>query len=536
MRFVDDEREAFAGQLADLLGDHGKLLKRGDDDRLARLERLLELARGGVDVLDHAQRLLELAHRRLELAIEHPPVGDDHDRVEDALVAGVVERREPVGEPGDGEALAAPSRVLDQVALPRPASARVGHQPAHAVELLVAREDQGALAGLAPLLVLLLALVDELAHQVEHAVARPRLVPQVRGGVPRARGRHGRIAGPAELALIEREEARLRPGEPRRDVDQVRIHREVRQAAAVGEERLARVAVGLVLADRVLDVLPVERVLQLGGEDRDAVEEEHEVEAVLVLRAIADLAYHGEEVRRVQPPCLLVEPASWTEVGELELAARVLDAVPQHVERAAPLDLGGNALQELLLHRRAVVLLELLPLPGLRGENEVHHVARQEAERAVVLLGAALAVATRRRLAVGRRWFADDRRVTRARIRAVEEKPALDRFLERTLGDLDAHATSSRTSILPVTAAEMRAVRSSLRRSIASPTFAMRASILTASRSRKAEMACCSSKRGCGSGTFRNSGIRNRGARSRTALHTTSMYPRLAMSRRAAAK
>src|SRR5712692_5758075 len=498
MRFVDDQREAFAGQLADLLGDHGKLLQRGDDDRLPRLERLLELARSGVDVLDHAQRLLELAHRGLELAIEHPPVGDDHDRVDDALVAGVVERRKPVGKPGDGEALAAPSRVLDQVPLPRAAGARVGDQPAHAVELLVAGEDEEALAGLAPPLVLLLDLVDELAHEVEHAVARPGLVPQVRGGVPRARGGHGRIACTAELALVEREEARLRPGEPRRDVDQVRIHREVCEAAGVREERLARVAVRLVLADRVLDVLPVERVLELGGEDWDAVEEEHEVEAVLVLRAIADLAYHGEEVRRVQPPCLLVEPASWTEVGELELAARVLDAVPQHVERAAPLDLGGEALEELLLDRRAVVLLELLPLLGLRGENEVHHVARQEAERAVVLLGTALAVATRRRLAVGRRWFADDRRVARACIRAVEEQPALDPLLEGTLGDLDAHATASRTATLPVTAAEMSAVRSSLRRWMASRTLALRASMLAVSRSRKAEMACCSSKRGCG--------------------------------------
>ena len=74
------------GQLADLLGDHRELLQRGDDDRLARLQRLLELAGGGVDVLDHAERLLELAHRALELAVEHAAVGDDDDRVEDAPV------------------------------------------------------------------------------------------------------------------------------------------------------------------------------------------------------------------------------------------------------------------------------------------------------------------------------------------------------------------------------------------------------------------------------------------------------------------
>ena len=38
--------------------------------------------------------------------------------------------------------------------------ARVGHQPAHAVELLVAGEDQEAPAGLAPPVVFLFHLVD----------------------------------------------------------------------------------------------------------------------------------------------------------------------------------------------------------------------------------------------------------------------------------------------------------------------------------------------------------------------------------------
>ena len=73
----------------------------------------------------------------------------------------------------------------------------------------------------------------------------------------------------------------------------------MREAAAVGEERFARVAAGLVLADRVLDVLSVERVLHLRGEDRDAVQEQHEVERVLVLSAVAKLTDGGEEIRRV---------------------------------------------------------------------------------------------------------------------------------------------------------------------------------------------------------------------------------------------
>ena len=90
-----------------------------------------------------------------------------------------------------------------------------------------------------------------------------------------------------------------------------------------------------------------------------------------------NLAHRREDVRCVQPSRLLVEPARGAEIRELELATRVLDSLSQHVERAAPLDLGGKPLQELLFDRRAVVLGEPLPFLGLGGEDEVHDVARE---------------------------------------------------------------------------------------------------------------------------------------------------------------
>ena len=54
------------------------------------------------------------------------------------------------------------------------------------------------------------------------------------------------------------------------------------------------------------------------------------------------------------------------------------------VEDPALLYLVGEALQELLPDGRAVVLLELLPLLRLRRQDEVHDVARHQAEGAVV--------------------------------------------------------------------------------------------------------------------------------------------------------
>ena len=189
--------------------------------------------------------------------------------------------------------------MLDQVALARAVVARVAHEPAHAVELLVAREDEEARAGLPPAVVLCLDLVDELTHEVEDAVAGPDLLPQVVGREARPGRRDRRVSRPAEAPLVERQEPGLRPGESGRHEHLLGIHREVGEAAPVGEERLARVTVVPVLPDRVGDILPGEGVLELGREDGDAVQEEREVEALLVFLAEAELAHHREEVGRV---------------------------------------------------------------------------------------------------------------------------------------------------------------------------------------------------------------------------------------------
>jgi len=88
------------------------------------------------------------------------------------------------------------------------------------------------------------------------------------------------------------------------------------------------------LLDSVLDGLPRERVLELGCENGDAVQENGQVEALGRLFAVAELTDDGKKVRRMEALQGLVEPARWTKIGQLELAARVLEAVPQDVERA----------------------------------------------------------------------------------------------------------------------------------------------------------------------------------------------------------
>ena len=135
-----------------------------------------------------------------------------------------------------------------------------------------------------------------------------------------------------------------------RHVDQVGVNGEVGQAALVGKQRLPRVAVRPVLANGVLDILTRERVLEFCREDGDAVEEESEVQALVVLLTVVQLPDNREEVALVEPPGLLVQPAGWAEVGEPEPAAHIPDSVAQHVKGTPAPDFRGQALQKLLLN------------------------------------------------------------------------------------------------------------------------------------------------------------------------------------------
>ena len=187
------------------------------------------------------------------------------------------------------------------------------------------------------------------------------------------------------------------------------------------------------------------RVLELGREDGDAVQEKREVEALLVPLAEAELAHHREEVGRVQALQLFVEPARGPEVRESELAARVLDAVAQHVEGPAPGDLAREPAEEPGLDVGAVVLSELLPLLGLGGQEEVDDVRGEQAERAVVVLRPAHEVAARRRLVAERRRRLSHRRyVARACVGAVAQQRAFDGGLEGALGNVRSHGTVTR--------------------------------------------------------------------------------------------
>ena len=83
VRLVDDDREVPSAVLvADLVEDEGELLHRRDDDLLALLDELAQVA-GVLGVADRRAHLRELLDGVADLLVEDAPVGDDDDRVED---------------------------------------------------------------------------------------------------------------------------------------------------------------------------------------------------------------------------------------------------------------------------------------------------------------------------------------------------------------------------------------------------------------------------------------------------------------------
>ena len=394
--FVDDHRVPALREARHLVHDEGELLQRRHDDlRLCRPERLGQLLGRLEQVRHQAVDVFELVDGALELPVEDPAVGDHHDLVEDLPVLGVVQRRQPVRRPRDGERLARAGGVLDEVVPPRPVFAGAGLQPANRVPLVESREDQQRVpqGGLAPLPRLGRLEVDEPVEDVQPGLPLPHLLPQVGGrvafgvgGIPLAARRGVRVAAP-----VERQEPRGPALQLRRHHHQVRIDGEVDERPAA-EKGILRIAVGAVLGHGVVDGLVREGVLQLGRGDGQSIDEQHEVDRIGVLRRVAQLSDDGQAVGVVLGLEVGVEPGRRPEVGEPDLHAQVLDSVSQDVDRPAFVDLLGQALHEPPLREvriPTVPLDQLFPVIPLRRPDEGEQLGGVERDGRVVMRGRA---------------------------------------------------------------------------------------------------------------------------------------------------
>jgi len=290
----------------------------------------------------------------------------------------------------------------------------------------------------------LISEVDVAREDIEQAVARKHLLPEIGRAVVTVHA--GRISGTVVVPLVERQPVRRLAVELGRHEDEIGIDSEVDERTLLeAEQRKPRVAVVLVLALGVLDVLAGHRVLEFRGDDRNAIDGEHDVDALLACRVELHLPRDGEDVLGVGRDRLGVHARGRLERGHLEGLAKALEAVAQDGERALRGQLLAQCIEQHGLGRLALKIDEGLPLLGLRDLHVGDDVGGEQAEVGIVGLRIALGVATRKQL-------------------------DLDRVLEPGLGVLAARAhwaasfcAASRTLILPVTALVMRAERYSVK-------------------------------------------------------------------------
>ena len=263
------------------------------------------------------------------------------------------------------------------------------------------------------------------------ALSREHLAPQIAGLDP---ARVGWVAGAVVPAAVEGQEPGRLALEVGAEEHLVLVHGEVGHAAAELEQLLARVAVLAVLPDRVLRRLLGEGVLQLEGEDRQAVDEEADVQRPLgLVAAVVKLPGDGEAVLRETLPGLLVAGRGRA-VEEVEVVRAVPDAVAQHLDGAPLRDL---ALQPRLeLAPRRPVLVQCQGLGGLRlgGVEEGGKLGEIDAVLAVVVVIAAGAPA---HAAVGGSGLYE--RACRWRIAGMAGERRADQALEALLTGIGCH-------------------------------------------------------------------------------------------------
>ena len=290
-----------------------------------------------------------------------------------------------MGEPGDGVRLPAAGRMLDEISLPRAVLVRIGQEPPHHVELVVARPDL-----LLPLLARLLILgLDDLCvvlQDVGQPVAGDDARPEV---LSFEAVRIRRVPGTIVPALVEWQEPRGFALEVRAEPHLVLIHGEMRHTAAELEELFARVAIALVLFHSVLDRLFGEAVLQLERGDRQAVDEQAEVERPLgLVAAVAELARDREAVLRIAFSSSGVAGRRRT-VEEFDVMRPVLDPIAEHVDDTTLADLALEASQKLPAPWAIIFEAQALKHLWLRLDEERQELCQIDRVLAVIVVGRA---------------------------------------------------------------------------------------------------------------------------------------------------
>ena len=180
----------------------------------------------------------------------------------------------------------------------------------------------------------------------------------------------GGLPAPPSQPLLKGRKCVADACQPRGHEHRFGVHGEMDQRAALElEDRLARVAVLLVLPARIFHRLAGERVLQLQRGDGDAVQAEGDIERFLRARREVQLPGQPQAVRGVARLQLRVQLVRRLEEGRVQRPPVALEAVAQRRQRAVGVHPLAQVAEDLLagLRRRAAPPAWPTPSAGCRG-------------------------------------------------------------------------------------------------------------------------------------------------------------------------
>ena len=349
-------------------------------------------------------------------------------------------------QPGDGIGLPAAGGVLDEIPRAGTVGRDVRQNLMHHVALVVARKHLLALLppGLGILLLHDLGIVLE---DVGETARGEDFFPEI---ICLQAGRVGRIARAVVPPLVEGQKPRGFAAQLGTHAHLGVVHGEMDDAAPELEELFARVTVAAVLLDGVLDGLLGQAVFEFKRRERQAVDEQAQVQrpARLVL-AVTQLARDAETVfgKERRRGCVARRGCA---VEEIEMQGAVVHTLAQHVNDAALADFVGEAGEKLLPVDVFRVLVigdaEFLERFRLCGVQELEQLRHFERVGAVVVLGIAGEPARAGRLG-GRKGIGrlGDQALGHGRKAVRAGHVAHDQHFEAFLGDVGAHSQAPNT-------------------------------------------------------------------------------------------
>ena len=331
MCFVNDDGEMpILVILANLGEDIREFFNGRDDDAPSVLDGLAQIA-GVLRPCDDIARLRKLSDGISDLLIQHHSVCDYNDGVHQQIALRVFQPGQLMCQPCNGIGLAAARAVLDEIAIADAVLLHISQQAFHRRQLMIAREDL-LVPGFAGFLVLFLDQRGVVLDDAREHVLGQNLLPQV---IRHQAVRVGRIACAVLVALVEGQKPALLALQAGAELDLRIVHGEVNHAAGELEQQLLRAAGMLVLIDRIVHVLLGQLVFQLEGDDRQAVDEDAQIQRQL--RGVGremELARNAEDVLCIQR-CGGGVIYAGRHIEHDEAGGISLDAFAQHVNNAA---------------------------------------------------------------------------------------------------------------------------------------------------------------------------------------------------------